>query len=47
MNIYKIADLNIGVESKYDFTNKYMKDYLISDTKVDFTVKVTDEMREY
>lgn len=47
MEIYRIADLNIGVESKYEFTKKYMKDYLVSDTKVDFTVTTTDEMINY
>lgn len=47
MEIYRIADLNIGVESKNDFTKKYMKDYLVNDTKVDFTVTTTDDMINY
>lgn len=47
MEIYRIADLNIGVENQCDFTKEYMKDYLVKDVDVDFIVTVTDEMREH
>ena len=47
MDIYRIADLNIGVENQSDFSKKYMKDYLISDASVDFVVSVNDAMIEY
>ncbi len=47
MEIYRIADLNIGVENQCDFTKKYMKDYLSDETTVDFSVFVTEEMIEY
>ena len=47
MEVYRIADLNIGIENHKDFTKKYMKDYLVDDTKVDFVVSVTDSMIQY
>lgn len=46
MDIYRIADLNIGVINHSDFTKKYMKDYLTECSDVDFTVEVTKEMIE-
>lgn len=47
MEIYRIADLNIGVENQCNFSKKYMKDYLVNDTNVDFIVSVTDSMIDY
>ena len=47
MDIYKIADLNIGVKNHSDFTKFYMKDYKVSNTEPDFVVEVTDEMIAY
>ena len=47
MEIYRIADLNIGVENQCNFSKKYMKDYLVNDTNVDFVVSVTDSMIDY
>ncbi len=47
MDIYRIADLNIGIENHADFTKEYMKDYLIESDYADFTVTVTQEMIEY
>ncbi len=47
MTIYKIADLNIGIENHSDFTKEYMKDYLSTDTEYDFCVSVTDDMVEF
>ncbi len=44
MDIYRIADLNIGIKNHSDFTKNYIKDYLTSFEDVDFTVTVTDEM---
>ena len=46
MDIYRIADLNIGVKNHSDFTKKYMKDYLTDSADFDFTVEVTKEMIE-
>ena len=47
MDIYRIADLNIGVCNHSDFTKKYMKDYLTENAEPDFVVEVTDEMITY
>ncbi len=47
MDIYKIAELYIGVENHSDFTKEYMKDYLADDEKPDFVVTVTKEMTDY
>lgn len=47
MEIYRIADLNIGVENQCDFAKKYMKDYLVDDSNVDFVINVADSMVEY
>ncbi len=45
MLVYKIADLNIGINPRYEFTKKYMRDYINSDCKFpDFKITVTDEM---
>lgn len=46
MDIYRIAQLNIGVENHADFTKEYMKDYLAQSDYTDFTVTVTREMIE-
>lgn len=47
MDIYRIAELNIGVENHSNFTKEYMKDYLSDNQKVDFVVTVTKEMLDY
>ena len=47
MEIYRIADLNIGVENQCDFSKKYMKDYLVDGTDTDFVVSVTESMIDY
>lgn len=47
MDIYRIADLSIGIENKSDFTTEYLKEYLTDESKCDFVVTVTKEMIEY
>ncbi len=47
MNIYRIADLNIGIKNPADFTKEYMKDYLVSDCECDFSITVTEQMIAY
>ena len=44
MNIYRIADLDIGIETKFEFTKEYLKDYLTDTGNCDFEVIVTDDM---
>ncbi len=47
MNIYKIADLYIGIENSSAFTNEYLKDYLSDAKDYDFCVCVNQEMIDY
>lgn len=47
MNIYRIADLNIGINTNSDFTKEYLKDYQIDATDCDFSVTVNKSMIEY
>lgn len=47
MDIYAIADLNIGVLNHSDFTKEYMKDYRVDSCDADFVIEVTDEMIAY
>ena len=47
MDIYRIADLSIGIENKSDFTTEYLKEYLTDESECDFVVTVTKEMIEY
>ncbi len=47
MDIYKIADLNIGVNNHSNFSKEYMKDYLSDSTSADFFVSVTDDMVQH
>lgn len=47
MNIYTIADLNIGIETDSDFTKEYLRDYLCDSKDYDFCVKITQEMLRY
>ena len=47
MEVYRIADLNIGIKTRFDFTKKYISEYLINDAEPQFTVCVTDEQIEY
>ncbi len=47
MDIYKIADLNIGVNNHSHFTKEYMKDYLSDSTTADFCVSITEDMIQH
>ena len=48
MPIYRIADLNIAIEPKTEFTERYLNSYLYRDaSRIDFSVVVTREMIEH
>jgi len=47
MNIYRIADLDIGIITRFDFTKEYISEYLTDSTEPLFTVCVTDEQIAY
>ena len=47
MDIYKIADLYIGIKNSSSFTKEYNKDYLSDKNDFDFSVEVTQDMIDY
>lgn len=47
MQIYRIADMNIAVEPRYEYTKKYLADYAVDDDGYELSVAVTDEMIDY
>lgn len=48
MQIYKIAQINIGIETNSNFVEEYLKDYLSSDSEsCDFYIKTTQADIEY
>ncbi len=47
MDIYKIADLFIGIDTDSAFTKEYLKDYLTDSCECDFSVTVNDQMIAY
>lgn len=47
MDIYKIADLNIGIKNPSAFSKEYMKGYKSDAEVYDFSVEITDDMVSY
>ncbi len=47
MNIYKIAEMNIAVSPRYDYTERYLSEYLTDESEFELEVVVTDEMIAY
>ena len=47
MPVYRIAEMNIAYEARYDYTKKLLADYAVSDTDYELSVSVTDEMIAY
>ena len=47
MQVYRIAEMNIAVEARYDYTKQIMADYAVSDSDCELTITVTDEMIDY
>ncbi len=41
--IYRIAELNIKITTKFDYTTEYLKDYLVDSETYDFEVEISDE----
>ena len=44
MQVYRIADMNIAVQTRYEYTAEYMRDYLTDSEDYELYVEVTDEM---
>jgi len=44
MDIYRIADLDIGIHTRFDYTKEYLKDYLSNTTSCEFEVAIDDDM---
>ena len=47
MQIYRIAEMNIAVEAKYERTYDYLRDYLTESDEYELYIKPTDEMIEF
>jgi hypothetical protein len=41
--IYRIAELNIKISTRFDYTTKFLQDYLVESEEYDFSVEVSDE----
>lgn len=44
MQVYRIAKMNIAVQTRYDYTREYLRDYLTDSTDYELFIEVTDEM---
>ena len=47
MQVYRIADMNIAVEARYEDTKKQLADYAVDDSDYELYVAVTDGMIAY
>lgn len=47
MKIYRIAEMNIAVEAKYEETYRYLSRFLTDSTDYELYIQPTDEMIEY
>lgn len=47
MNIYRIAEMNIAVQAKYEDTYRYMAEFLTDSTDYELYIEPTDEMIRY
>ena len=47
MQNYRIADMIIGVEPRFDYTKRVLAEYAVDEGACELTVTVTDEMIEY
>lgn len=44
MQVYRIADMNIAVNVRYDYTIEYLRDYATDAANYELFIEVTDEM---
>lgn len=44
MQVYRIAEMNIAVNTRFDYTAKYLSGYLCDSTDYELYIEVTDEM---
>lgn len=47
MQVYRIADMNIAVKARYEYTKKQLADYAVDNKDYELSVTVTDEMIAY
>lgn len=47
MHIYRIAEMNIAVQARYEETYEYMADYLTDDKEYELYIEPTEEMIQY
>ena len=46
MKVYRIAEMNIAVDARYEYTEEYMRDFLTDAEDYELCIRVTDEMME-
>ena len=44
MQVYRIAGMNIAVQTRYEYTKKYLSDYAVDDTDYELYIEPDDEM---
>lgn len=47
MQVYRIAQMNIAVDPRYEYTKKVLADYAVDDADYELSVMITDEMIAY
>lgn len=47
MHVYRIAEMNIAVQARYEKTYEYMADYLVDSTDYELYIEPSDEMIQY
>lgn len=44
MQVYRIAEMNIAVDARYEYTTEYLRDYLTDSSDYELYIEVTDDM---
>ena len=47
MDVYRIAEMNIAVDARFEQTREYLRDYLVDSEDYELFIAVTDEMLEH
>ena len=47
MQVYRIAEMNIAVQARYELTKEYMRDFAVDETEYELFIEPTDEMIAY
>ena len=47
MQVYRIAEMDIAIEARYEYTKEYLKDYLSDSDEYELFIEVSDDMIEH